>query len=657
MVSRALAAWRTLWKRLRRDPWSGPSRRHARCGTSALVADCQAGLLLEERILLSTITVTSAADPSGTHSGVTLRDAIAQANASSGADTIVFAPSLDGTSIKLTQGELSITDALTIRGNGAQNTIVDAQGRSRIFNVTATGSTALNLTLDSVTITGGKTTANMQSGGGISFASSGTLSVVNSAISGNSTTGTGAMGGGIYSTTGSITLTGSTLSGNKTTGSISAGGGVYSVSGAITIRDSTVTGNSTTGEQAFGGGIAATFGNVTIESSTIARNSTTGSYSSGGGLYVRSSAVTLTNSILALNTIVTGGYPDVFINPTFGATFSANHSLIGNRQGITLAAAPVGSPDANGNLIGSTTSPIDPKLGPLADNGGPTATLALLSGSPALDAGGKTKLAIDQRGFTRVVGKAVDMGAFESGATPPTNPAASAPSFDGQYYNPANNQLTSVSLNGQTLTFTNAAGQTTTATLTGTNTVSLPGWTQTATFTNGAFLFSGGSSWIKLDLSPDYTSASGDAVHVTADGTTLTFVNKTGGTSSGFWTSPTQVTASGWNVTGVVSNGRIQWSNGTTWNKNLVVAGTGADGTGQVSISAIGGQIILTDKSGGTSRARITDSGTIVALDWNVTGTRGNGKISWSNGTSWNNFDWNALDAVFADIRSFPFGS
>src|SRR5262249_9343619 len=152
-----------------------------------------------------------------------------------------------------------------------------------------------------------------------------------------------------------------------------------------------------------GGGIEAMFGNVTLESSTVAKNSTTGSYSTGGGLYARSGAVTLTNSILAANTIQSGGYPDVFMS-IFGGTFSADHSLIGNRQGLTLPAAPVGSPDANGNLIGSTTSPIDPQLGPLANNSGPTPTMALLPVSPAVDMGGTTQLTTDQRGCTRVVG-------------------------------------------------------------------------------------------------------------------------------------------------------------------------------------------------------------------------------------------------------------
>src|SRR4029078_8652115 len=107
-----------------------------------------------------------------------------------------------------------VTDDLTIRGNGAQSTVIDAQGSSRVFNASDALGGGLDLTLDSVTVTGGKTSLALQSGGGIYFFSSGSLNVVNSMLTGNSTIGTGSQGGGIYSTAGLITLTNSTLSGN-----------------------------------------------------------------------------------------------------------------------------------------------------------------------------------------------------------------------------------------------------------------------------------------------------------------------------------------------------------------------------------------------------------------------------------------------------------
>src|SRR5262249_8245084 len=87
----------------------------------------QGAEILEDRVLLTTFTVTNGGDPSGTHSGMTLRDAITQANQTAGADTILFDSSINGSSVRLTQGQLNVTDSLTIRGNGAQSTIVDAQ--------------------------------------------------------------------------------------------------------------------------------------------------------------------------------------------------------------------------------------------------------------------------------------------------------------------------------------------------------------------------------------------------------------------------------------------------------------------------------------------------------------------------------------------------
>src|SRR5262249_37083994 len=152
---------------------------------------------------------------------------------------------------------------------------------------------------------------------------------------------------------------------------------------------------------------------------------------------------------------------------------------------------------------------------------------------------------------------------------------------------------------------------------------------------------------IKLDLSPNYTNATNDRVQVIQSSfdPSLTFINKVGQTTPGKWISPTQVQATGWNVTGTVLNGQILWSNNTVWNKNLQAFASGG-GTGLVSITETNSQITLTNKSGGTSRAQIQANGTLVALDWGgVVGTRSNGKINWSNGTVWDNFDFNALDA------------
>ncbi|MSR56893.1 MAG: hypothetical protein EXS05_04385 [Planctomycetaceae bacterium] len=252
-------------------------------------------------------------------------------------------------------------------------------------------------------------------------------------------------------------------------------------------------------------------------------------------------------------------------------------------------------------------------------------------------------------------------------------------SLGGQYYNPANNKLTSISQNDVAFTFTNASNQSTAGTfnpntaavteITVPNSsqkgiaiqISIPGWGQTATWVDGVISMSGGTQWKKLDLSPTYTTSNGGfPVGVRQDATTnLVFVNRFGQTSNGNWTSPTTVFATDWGSTGVVINGQISWNGGQTiWNKNLAVVGK-SSGQGTISIAETNNLITLTNKVGGTSSAKITGPNTIVqGANWgSVVGTRIGGKIFWANGTVWDNFDFNSLDAIFSDIKQLPFPS
>ena len=91
--------------------------------------------MLEDRALLATFTVTSLADNTTTDAFVTLREAIASANAQPGADTITFASNMQGQTITLGGTQLTITDSVTITGPGADLLTVDANNASRIFNV------------------------------------------------------------------------------------------------------------------------------------------------------------------------------------------------------------------------------------------------------------------------------------------------------------------------------------------------------------------------------------------------------------------------------------------------------------------------------------------------------------------------------------------
>ncbi len=383
-------------------------------------------------------------------SDLSLREALGLANGSIGPDTITFAADLfngGSSSMVLSLGELQITDSVAITGPGQTLLAIDANQQSRVLNVIG-GGNPINVTLEGLTLTRGKTTGdntsneNVHSGGGIRFDSSGTLTLTGSTVSGNSTAGSFARGGGIYTNLGVVTLTGSTVSGNSTAGDRAFGGGIYARSGAVTLTSSTVSGNSTAGTNSDGGGIYTNSGAVTLSSSTLSGNKTEGPGAHGGGIYTRSGAVTLTGSTVSGNR-VTGSNSDgggvMFLSNEFNifnSTITANSaarasgglgrpngivsikkltihnsiiagntaasnpdftapsnpgdlevrsSLIGINQGTTLTASATA--DAQGNLVGALNAIIAPRLGPLQNNGGPTQTHALLPGSPALDAG------------------------------------------------------------------------------------------------------------------------------------------------------------------------------------------------------------------------------------------------------------------------------
>ena len=201
------------------------------------------------------------------------------------------------------------------------------------------------------------------------IANEGSLTLSNSTIS-DSTSFFG--GGGIFNFGGTLMLKNSTLSGNAATNG--SGGGIANNDGMVTCRNSTISGNSAT----VGGGIENSGGDVTLHSSTLSGNLAT---NRGGGIN-NNDTLNITNSIVAGNTASTA--PNVR-----GSITSGSHNIIDD----------------------------DPRLAPLGDYGGPTQTMPLLVGSPAIDAGLSVGApATDQRGFSRIVGTP-DIGALESGPT------------------------------------------------------------------------------------------------------------------------------------------------------------------------------------------------------------------------------------------------
>jgi hypothetical protein len=306
---------------------------------------------LEGRVLPSTLVVNTTSD-AGVHIGTSLRDAVVQAEVDSISgisDTIVFnTTQMVGTTITLQQGPLELSPgAGTITISGGGTVAINGGGQSSVF-VVDTGAQAI---LTGLTIEGG----GAGIGGGIN--NTGTLTVNNSTITGDAAS----MGGGVYNA-GTLTVNRTTISGNAAT---YFGGGIDNA-GVLTVTNSTLAGNSAF----FGGGIDN--GSImTVSFSTIAGN--TASY--GGGIDTGGDVPLLADSIVANNT-ATGAGPDI------DGLVGGNNNLIGIGDFMTGISDGVA-----GNQVGTGASPLNPKLGPLQNNGGSTKTMALLAGSPALHAG------------------------------------------------------------------------------------------------------------------------------------------------------------------------------------------------------------------------------------------------------------------------------
>ena len=262
----------------------------------------------------------------------------------------------------------------------------------------------------------------MEEGGGV-LNENGTMTITDCTISNNSASRPGpaggpltAEGGGILNDSGgSLIITNSTISDNTCSATrveptfqiaaLAYGGGVDN-NGSITITNCTISGNSavangfTSEDTGYGGGISNS-GDLQITSSTIAHNSASGDdFGVGGGINGIGFEPTRTDSsIIALNSALTG--PDFTGG---GGLQSTGYNIIGNNADAVINSQPT-------DQIGTPAAPIDPLLGPLADNGGLTLTHALQSGSPAINRGDPAAPPQDQRGYGRA--GVPDVGAFE----------------------------------------------------------------------------------------------------------------------------------------------------------------------------------------------------------------------------------------------------
>jgi hypothetical protein len=302
---------------------------------------------------------------------------------------------------------LTINVGLTIVGASDKTTIVNGGLAGRVVTIS---STSAHATLSNLTLKNGMAAH----GGGVLNA--GTLTINNCTITGNQANGRyGGFGAGIFNE-GTASIRNSTLSRNVAYHL--GGGGIYNM-GTMTINRSTLSGKS----GALGAGIDNAFstGRIAINNSTFSGNLADqgAGISNGGGLVVISS------STLSGNSADQGGGIDSGTYTKLQNTIVANNDG-GNcyRSGIISKGHNLSSDNtcdfnSNGDLNNT-----DPKLGELGNYGGPTQTIPLLSGSPAIDAGnpngctdGKGHLLkTDQRGKPRPDREdksGCDIGAYE----------------------------------------------------------------------------------------------------------------------------------------------------------------------------------------------------------------------------------------------------
>jgi hypothetical protein len=328
-------------------------------------------------------------------------------------DTVQFADGLRG-QVTLTTGPINVDHSIDIAGPGLDVITVSGNHAGRIFNVPADQTASISdltikdgqvadqggaidnlgtLTVRGCILSGNSAAGNLgggaiHNGGTLTVRAStlsgnsagwlgggiynnGTLAIGDSSISGNSSVG----GSGIYIQNATMTITGSTLTGNSTTGE---GGGIFSVESSLTVSNSTLSGNTAA---ALGGGIAyddtragyvSIFTNVTI---TGNRDNTGNSSNTGGGISVTSPTISLPvlhNALIADNFNRSTGTNRDDVSGRLGG--GSDYNLIGdgnNMSGITNGV--------NGNQVGTHSNPIDPRLGALGYDGGPTQTVPLLA--------------------------------------------------------------------------------------------------------------------------------------------------------------------------------------------------------------------------------------------------------------------------------------
>ncbi|WP_420456924.1 choice-of-anchor Q domain-containing protein [Rubrivirga sp.] len=321
-----------------------------------------------------------------------------------------------GGAIEITAGDADDEVEVTVSsGTFMANVTAMAPGNGGAIHTT-TGD--IDLTIADTEFSGNEAGSE----GGALWINTGTmLALMGSDLTSNEARGSGADngGGGLYVNGGDATVTTTTINANRTFGQTPAGGGILAGGGTTTVSQSLIV-NNTSGN---GGGLAVLDGaSATVENSTIYANNAR----LGGGVFSMSGSIDFDSATIAENEATVGGGGLYNQNtPNQGDPFvTLRNTIVADNQ-ATNGPNLQGRYGSNGwNVIGTTPSALtfpaqssdqtgtDPMLEPLADNGGPTLTAALMSGSPAIDAG-NTDLDVDQRGVART--EPDDVGAVEFG--------------------------------------------------------------------------------------------------------------------------------------------------------------------------------------------------------------------------------------------------
>ena len=525
------------------------------------------------RLDAATITVMNTND-SGAGS---LRQALVDAV---DGDTINFNASLNG-QITLTSGQLMVDKGVNITGPGANRLAVNANHASRVFYI-ASGK---DVTISGLTITNGSA-PSPHFGGGI-YNDHATLTLSSCTISGNAAEY--GIGGGIFNDafhdSATLYVLNCTLSGNSA--SYGYGGGIgndgYQGTATLTVLNSTLSGNWAT----FGGAIYT--GSDTFDSArmyvfhtTFSGNSASSS-GGGGGIYNAGAITKLANTVFNASSIFRAS----------GMIRSLGHNLCSDDGSGFLTAT--------GDQINT-----DPMLGPLQDNGGPTFTHTLLSGSPAIDSGDPNfdpysfspLLLYDQRGdgFERVVNDHIDIGAFEVQLAPtPTPPPTATPT-------PVRTPSASKAPEAATVTATLASMTLNPATVTG-------GANSTGTVTLSAAAPAGGA--VVALTSNNLNAATVPAsITVAAGATTATFTVTTKIVTIGTVAIITPTYNGISKAVGLVVNPLL---GSLTLNPSVLIGGAGSTGTVTLTSAAPAGGAVVTLTSGNTNAATVPAAVTVAA--------------------------------------------